>query len=275
MVTWVRRDMREDQAPPRPTHPSYRGQPASIAAAASTGVFTWAERTIADEQFVVKLDDPSAPTDVTAIIGCAVMTGCGAALFSAGVRPNTSVAVFGVGGVGLCIVQACANVSAFPIIAVDLSEEKLAFAKQFGATVGINAAQEDPVARIRALTGGGVDVAFDAIGVAPTMEQILAAARPGVTGLRDGGLAVLVGVPHGAAPTLPMRELFGGKVYRGAPGGSSRPDRDFPMYVRWYKEGKLPLDLLVTRRYRLEQINAACSALEQGEIAGRAIVEFD
>jgi len=176
--------------------------------------------------------------------------------------------------VGLCIIQACANVSAYPVIAVDLTEEKLDFAKKFGATIGVNASQGDPVEKIRELTGGGVDFAFDAIGVAKTMEQILLAARPGVIGLRDGGTAVLVGVPHGAAPSIEMRLLFGGKVYRGAPGGSSRPDRDFPTYVRWFKEGKLPLDQLVTRRYTLDEINEACNALERGEVAGRAILAF-
>ena len=75
-------------------------------------------------------------------------------------------------------------------------------------------------------------------------------------------------------PTLPMHMLFGGKVYRGAPGGCSTPDRDFPLLVRWLREGKMPLELMVTRRYRLEHINDACAALARGEIAGRAIVEF-
>ena len=273
MVTWVPRDAADGNPAPRPAELTYGGKPVTFGAPVATGVFTWAETTIADEQFVVRLADDVA-TDVTAIIGCAVMTGCGAALNSARVRPNDAVAVFGVGGVGLCVVQACANVGAYPIIAVDLAADKLAFAKQFGATAGVDAAQDDAVEKVRALTGGGVDFAFDAIGVGKTIEQALAAARPGVTGLRDGGTAVLVGVPHGDPPGLDMREIFRGKVYRGAPGGTSRPDRDFPMYVRWFKEGKLPLDRLVTRRYTLDQINEACADLEQGKIAGRAIVEF-
>ncbi len=104
----------------------------------------------------------------------------------------------------------------------------------------------------------GVDFAFDAIGSGRTMEQILQMARARRPGERDGGVAVLVGVPHGETPTLPMQMLFGGKVYRGAPGGCSTPDRDFPLLVRWLQQGKLPLDLMVTRRYKLEQINEAC-----------------
>ena len=117
-------------------------------------------------------------------------------------------------------------------------------------------------------------VDFDAIGLAKTTEQMLAATRPGVNGLRDGGTAVLVGVPHGPAPTINVRDMFTGKIFRGAPGGSCRPDRDLPMFVRWFKEGRLPLDALVTRRYRLEQINEACDDLAHGKIAGRAIVEL-
>jgi Zn-dependent alcohol dehydrogenase len=268
MLTWIPRSAAEGLPRPQPAQTTFRGGPV-----AGAGVFTWAEATIADQQYVVKLGDDQVATDVTAIIGCAVMTGCGAALNTAGVRANASVAVFGAGGVGLCIIQACANVAAYPIIVVDLTDEKLAFAKKFGATIGVNASQEDAVARIRELTGGGVDFAFDAIGVPKTMEQILPAVKPGVGGLREGGTAVLVGVPQVPA-TFNMRDMFAGRTYRGSIGGSSRPDRDFPMYVRWFKEGRLPLDVLVSRRYKLDQINEACGALERGEIAGRAILEF-
>ena len=120
----------------------------------------------------------------------------------------------------------------------------------------------------------GVDFAFDAIGIGQTMEQILHMARARQPGERDGGVAVLVGVPHGQMPTLPMHMLFGGKVYRGAPGGCSTPDRDFPLLVRWFRDGRMPLEQMVTRRYTLAQINEACGALARGEIAGRAIVTF-
>jgi Zn-dependent alcohol dehydrogenase len=273
MVTWVPRAPSPAAPPPVPAALTYRGQPINFGAPIATGVFTWSQATLVDQQMVVPLER-DLPTDVTAIIGCAVMTGVGAALNAAQVRPGNSVAVFGVGGVGLCIVQACANVGAYPIVVVDLSQEKLEFARRFGATVGVNAAVEDPVLRIQELTGGGVDFAFDAIGVRSTMEQVLWAARDRRPGERDGGVAVLVGVPHGEAPVPDMHLIFRGKLYRGAPGGCSQPDRDFPLLVRWFKEGKLPLDLMVTRRYRLEQINEACDALERGQIAGRAIVEF-
>lgn len=273
MLTWVQRGAAPTLPAPSIAGVTYRGTPINYGAPVFTGVFTWAETAIVDEQFVVPMP-ADAPTDVTAIIGCAVMTGCGAVLNSAQVRPGSSVAIIGVGGVGLSIVQACANIQAYPIIAVDLTNEKLEFARSFGATIGVNTSRTDPVERIQELTGGGVDFAFDAIGLGKTTEQALAAARPRAVGERDGGTAVLVGVPHGDPPNLPVDQIFRGKILRGAPGGNSRPDRDFPMYVRWLDEGKLTLDRMVTRRYRLEQINEACSALEHGEIAGRAIVEF-
>jgi Zn-dependent alcohol dehydrogenase len=277
MVTWVQRGAARGVPRPTPAVVTYRGAQVSYGAPAFTGTFTWARDTVADQQMVVPLPREVA-TDVTSIIGCAVMTGAGAALNAAQVRPGNSVAVIGAGGVGLSVIQACANLSADPIIVIDLADDKLEFARQFGATVGINARTTEPVARVRELMGGeptsGVDFAFDAIGISQTMEQILQMARARLPGERDGGQAVLVGVPHGELPTLPMQQLFGGKVYRGAPGGCCLPDRDFPLLVRWFQQGKMPLDLLVTRRYRLEQMQEACDALARGEIAGRAIVEF-
>jgi Zn-dependent alcohol dehydrogenase len=277
MVTWVQRNATRSTPRPTPARVTYKGEDVKFGAPAFTGTFTWSRDTVADQQMVVALEKGVA-TDVTSIIGCAVMTGAGAALNAAQVRPGCSVAIIGAGGVGLSVIQACTNLSADPIIVVDLTDEKLSFARKFGATIGINARAQDPVERVRELMGGemssGVDFAFDAIGSGRTMEQILHMARSRRPGERDGGVAVLVGVPHGETPPLPMHQLFGGKVYRGAPGGCSTPDHDFPLLVRWFKQGKLPLDLMVTRRYGLEQINEACNALAHGEIAGRAIVEF-
>jgi Zn-dependent alcohol dehydrogenase len=236
------------------------------------GVFTWAEHSLISEQYVVPLGK-DVRTDVTAIIGCAVMTGAGAVINTAQVRPGESVAVFGVGGVGLCAITAAAASSAYPIIAVDLSDDKLEFAKKFGATHGVNASREDPVARVIEITGGGADYAFDAIGVPVTMEQILRAVRPGIGGLSHGGTAVLIGVPQVNA-TLDMRSMLSGRIYRGSIGGSSSPGRDFPIFVRWFQQGTLKLEDLVTERYSLDRINDGVHALERGEIFGRSIIEF-
>lgn len=278
MVTWVPRD--GEHATRRP------GQVAlSLPGGIQTGptsVFTWADTTIADEQYVVKMP-AGQKKDVTAIIGCAVMTGAGAVYHTAGVKKGQSVAVFGVGGVGLSAIAAARVVEADPIIAVDLDDAKLDFAKRFGATHGINASTVDPVQAIRDLTTRvdasgatvmGVDFAFDCIGVRKTMEQILPAARSGILGRATGGTAVLVGVPTTPVEIDARDLLINEKKYIGSIGGSCRPDRDFPMFLRWYAEGDLDLDALVTTRYRIDQINEACEALEKGRITGRAILEF-
>jgi len=280
MVTWVPRDA--DNANRRP-------EPAEITlengVIARGGVFTWADNTIADEQYIVAMPS-DVPTDVTAIIGCAVMTGAGAVYHTAGVKKGQSVAVFGVGGVGLSAITAAAVIGADPIIAVDLSADKLEFAKKFGATIGVNASEVDPVAKIREITAsktefdmmgqplGGVDFAFDCIGVRKTMEQILPAARQGVLGLRSGGTAVLVGVPQTPVELDARDLLINEKKYIGSIGGSCKPDRDFPMFLRWFKEGDLDLNALVTARYKLDDINESTDALAAGKIAGRAIMTF-
>jgi len=280
MVTWVPRD---PNATRKPDPVSLQLDDGSIAR--SQGVFTWADTTIADEQFIVALPK-DAPVDVTAIIGCAVMTGSGAVYHTAAVNEGESVAVYGVGGVGLSAIAAAAVIGADPIIAVDLSEEKLRFAEKFGATIGINASECDPVERIREITqmpegttsfgapAAGVDYAFDCIGIKKTMEQILPSVRPGMLGHNTGGMAVLVGVPQTNVEIDARDLLVNEKKYIGSIGGSCRPDRDFPMFLRWFNEGDLLLNDLVTERYTLDQINEATDALTSGEISGRSIIEL-
>jgi Zn-dependent alcohol dehydrogenase len=273
-VTWVPRDpVLGAERRPEPTVldlPS-GGQ-------ARGGVFTWADHTLADELYVVPFPG-GVDTSVTSIIGCAVMTGAGAVYHTAGVKKGQSVAVFGVGGVGLSAIAAAKVVEADPIIAVDLDDAKLDMARRFGATHGINAGSVDAVEAIRAMTGGdhgvaGVDFAFDCIGVRTTMEQILPAVRNGLLGVSTGGTAVLVGVPQTPVELNARDLLISEKKYIGSIGGSCRPDVDFPMFVRWFKEGDLDLNALVTARYRLDDINEATTALERGQVAGRAIMEF-
>lgn len=155
-----------------------------------------------------------------------------------------------------------------------LTEEKLAFAKRFGATHGVNAADGDPVEGIRALTDGGVDYAIDAIGAPSTQEQILYAARPGVVGLKKGGTACLVGAVQKQGH-IDVEELrISQRTYTGTRGSLCRPDRDFPTFVRWFKEGKLDLNELVTRSYRLDQINEAVDDLTNGKITGRSVITY-
>ena len=280
LVTWVPRDAAAASALPAGTSITV-----SDGATRPEPVFTWADHTICDGQYVVKVD-PDTPRDVTAIVGCAVITGAGAVVITANVQAGQSVAIFGVGGVGLSAVAGAAVAGADPIIAVDLDDGKLEFARRFGATHTINASREDAVAAVHALTPhpgeftlsqeplAGADFAFDCIGVRQTMEQIVPAVRPGRFGVTRGGTAVLVGVPMTEMTLDPRPVLAGEKRFIGSLGGSCVPERDFPRFLAWHREGKLDLDALVTARYGIDEINEATQALEAGRISGRAILEF-
>ena len=270
IVTWVRRHPDLTMQDRGPLGASHRGTPLF----AQHRVHTWSEHVVTEGEHVVGIAD-DAPTDLSCIIGCAVLTGAGAVQHTAGVRPGDSVAVIGAGGVGLSAIWMASVLEAYPIIAADLRDDKLEMARQFGATHLVNARNEDPVAAIKELTNGGVDYAFDTIGVRATSEQILAATRPGWVGPSSkGGTAVLVGVPAEREMTInPMLVMPFQRTYTGSHGASDA-DRDFPMFLRLYAEGKFPLDKLVTDRYRLEQINEACDALRAGDVMGRAILEY-
>lgn len=268
LVTWVPRTAVRGRQNWQPTGAKFEG------ALAHGHVYTWARDLVTSKELVVPVPEEH-PRDVSCIVGCAVLTGAGAVMHTAQVRPGESVAVFGVGGVGLSAIRAASILEAYPIIAVDLSEEKLAFAREFGATHTINASGNvDPVEAIRDLTGGGVDHAFDAIGKQKTCEQILSAVRSGGQGASNiGGTATLVGIPQEKITIDPQLIVQGQRIFRGSL-GAAYPDQDFSMYLRWHQQGKFPLDRLITRRYRLEQINEACDHLHSGEILGRAILEY-
>jgi Zn-dependent alcohol dehydrogenase len=151
---------------------------------------TWAEYAVAQER-VVLLMPSDTPTDATSIIGCAVMTGAGAIINTLSVRSGQSVVVIGAGGIGLCAISAAAIVDAYPVIAVDVHEPKLEFARRFGATHVVNSKDTDAVQEIKNLTGEGADFAIDAVGLPETQEQILRAVRPGFSGMNRGGTALL------------------------------------------------------------------------------------
>ncbi|HEX9787225.1 MAG TPA: zinc-binding dehydrogenase [Candidatus Binatia bacterium] len=235
---------------------------------------TWAEYALASERVVLPLPSDVA-TDVTSIIGCAVMTGAGAILNTLKVRPGQSIAVFGAGGIGLCAIAAAAVVGAYPILAVDVTDDKLDFARRFGATHVVNSKTLDAVPSIKDLTGGGADFAIDAVGLPQTQEQILRAVRPGYSGMNRGGTALLIGItPPNVKATLDTSLFIGNRSFTRTSGGDCKPDRDFPIFIRWYREGKLRLNELVTHRYALEQINTAVDDLEHGRILGRGILTF-
>ena len=282
MVTWVPKN--QDQA--RRQGGATELKLPDGRTATSINVFTWATHTIADEMYVVKVpDDIDRETD--SIIGCAVITGAGAVLHTAGVKQGDSVAIIGVGGVGLSAVAAAAHLGANPVIAVDLDDTKLEFAKQFGATHGVNATDGDAVSAIKELTPvegqfdilrqpvAGVDYAFDCIGHASTMKQISEVVRSGEFGQSKGGTAVLVGVPQ-TPIELDSRHMFiGERSYICSLGGSCEPGEDLPRFIEWHRDGILDLDALVTQRYSIDDIGVAVDDLENGRVAGRSILVFD
>jgi len=232
------------------------------------GVGTMAELALVAETSCIPLDR-DIPLDRACLIGCGVMTGVGAVINTAHVQPGESVAVFGVGGVGLNVVQGAAIVSADPIIAVDMNEKKLAFAKQLGATHTVNAGSTDPVSAIQELTGGrGVDYAFEVIGRPEVVTQAFLATR-------RGGKAVVVGVtgPTDMVAVPGMLMSLAEKSLIGSLYGSANMTRDVPRLVGLYRAGRLKLDELVSRRFSLAQVNDAFSALEKGEVV-RGVITF-
>ncbi|MBI4610720.1 MAG: Zn-dependent alcohol dehydrogenase [Candidatus Rokubacteria bacterium] len=232
------------------------------------GVSSFSQFSVVPEKAVVKIPS-DLPLERAALLGCAVITGVGAAINAARVRPGSSVAVFGSGGVGLNVVQGAAIAGAEKIIAVDVMDNKLEFARRFGATHTVNASAGSPVEQVRALTGGrGVDYAFEVIGLPATMRQAYDC-------LAKRGVAVVVGVtPMTTEVSVPVMSLvFEERVLTGSVYGSSRPRIDILKLIDLYRAGRLKLDELLTRTYPFEQINEAYEALERGEVA-RSVVTF-
>jgi NDMA-dependent alcohol dehydrogenase len=232
------------------------------------GVGSMAEYTVVPENACIPID-PDLPLDRACLIGCGVMTGVGAVINTAQVRPGQSVAVFGTGGVGLNVVQGAVLAGAEPIIGVDVNELKLGLAKKFGATHVVNASATDPVSAIEELTGGrGVDYSFEVIGRPEVMTQAFLA-------VRRGGKAVVVGVaPPTAMASVPAMLLaLTERSLLGSLYGSANMSRDVPRLIGLYRAGRLKLDELITRRYKLPQVGEAFTALERGEVA-RGVIEF-
>lgn len=230
---------------------------------------TFSEEVVCPAEQVVKIRD-DLPMTHAAIIGCSVATGIGAVIRHARVAAGTSVLVIGCGGVGLNIVQGARLAGASPIIACDLRQNKLDYARKFGATHTIDASAGEVVRRVRALTQGlGVDTAFDAIGGEATAVQAVEAAAP-------GGHAVLVGIPafSARAPLSPAQLVYGEKTVSGTYYGSVRPNIDFPILADLDLEGRIDLDGLISRTYRFDEINEGFRLMLEGEVA-RGVIVFD
>jgi S-(hydroxymethyl)glutathione dehydrogenase / alcohol dehydrogenase len=232
-----------------------------------SAVGTMAEQAVVPARAAVKLP-ADAPLDACALLGCAVMTGVGAVLNTARVVPGSRVAVFGAGGVGLNVIQGAVIAGAGQIIAVDARPEKLERARLFGATDGIDASQVDAVKAVRERTEGrGADYAFEVIGRKETIEQALGATR-------KGGTCVVVGIAS-AKETVTL-SAFGIPYYEkrllGCWYGSADVHADIPKLLGLYRDGRLKLDELVTRRYRLDDVNEAFADMAAATTARGVII---
>lgn len=229
---------------------------------------SFAEYAVVEESATIKVRD-DAPLNVVCLLGCGVSTGAGAVINRARVKAGSSVAVFGCGGVGLAAIMAAKLVGARQIFAVDILNSKLEKARELGATHLVNASKEDPVARIAAESGGGVDYSFEAIGKTEVMTQAFHSVYP-----RPGGMAVVLGLaPIGATFPIEAWRFMREVVITGCTAGSIRPQIDIPHYVDLFMAGKLPLEKLISAHYPLEQINKAIKDTVEGRII-RGVITF-
>jgi Zn-dependent alcohol dehydrogenase len=226
----------------------------------------FAERCIVPEGCCVRIRD-DAPLEVAALVGCAVMTGYGAAVTRAGVKAGSSIAIFGAGGVGLSAIMGARLAGAAVIAAVDPFPFRRETALELGATQALDPGSDDVPAALRGLTDGrGADAAIDSAGAPGVLAQAYAA-------VRRGGTVVAVGLPpEGLSAELPASDLAREeKVVTGSFYGSCSPQLDMPEVLDLYMDGLLPLDRLVSRAYPLEEINDAFAAMNAGEVA-RAVI---
>ena len=231
------------------------------------GCSAFAEYAVVSRRSVVKID-PELPLEEAALFGCAVLTGVGAVVHTARVQAGASVAVIGLGGVGLASLLGAAAAGARRIVAVDLSDEKLGLARQLGATDTVNARDPDAAEQVRGATGGGVEFAFEMAGSIRALELAYRITR-------RGGTTVTAGLPPPtAALPLPVVNLVGEeRTVKGSYIGTCVPTRDIPRYVELYRRGRLPVDRLMSGRLALEEINAGFDRLHEGK-AVRQVIGF-
>ncbi len=231
------------------------------------GVSGFAEYAVVSRRSLVRID-PDLPLDEAALFGCAVLTGVGAVVNTAGLRPGQTAAVIGLGGVGLASVLGAVAAGARQVVALDLADDKLGLARQIGATHAVNARDPDAAEQVRALTGGGVDFAFEMAGAVRAMELAYAITR-------RGGTTVTAGLPPpGAALALPLVQLVAEeRTVKGSYIGTCVPARDIPRYIALYRAGRLPVDRLMSGKLALDGINEGFDRLHEGR-AVRQVIEF-
>ena len=232
------------------------------------GCSVFAEYATVSRHSLVRID-PAVPLDEAALFGCAVLTGVGAVVNTAKVQVGASVAVIGLGGVGLAALLGAYAAGARQIIAVDLSEDKLAQARELGATHTVNAGAADAMEQIRALSAGGVEYAFEFAGSIRALDLAYRVTR-------RGGTTVTAGLPPSTA-TLPLAAVSlvaEERTLKGSYIGTCVPSRDVPRYISLYRQGRLPVDKLLTGRMKLDDINQGFDLLHEGK-AIRQVVVFE
>ncbi len=230
------------------------------------GVSAFAEYAVMSRRSLIKID-PELPLEEAALFGCAVLTGVGAVVNTAHMPPGATVAVVGLGGVGLASLLGAQLAAAQRIVAVDLSDDKLALARQLGATDTFNAGMPDAAEKIREATNGGLDFVFEMAGSVKAMELSYKITR-------RGGTTITAGLPPPTATfAIPQVNLVAEeRTVKGSYIGSAVPLRDLPRYISLYQKGKLPVDRLMSDRLKLEDINEGFDKLDRGEAVRQVIV---
>ena len=234
------------------------------------GCSTFSNFTVLPEIAVAKVRE-DAPFDKICYIGCGVTTGIGAVIYTAKVRPGSNVVVFGLGGIGLNVIQGARMVGADKIIGVDLNPAKVEMAKKFGMTHFVNpdeVGRDKVVEAIQDLTDGGADYSFECIGNVHTMRQALECCH------RGWGESIIIGVaPSGTEIATRPFQLVTGRVWKGSAFGGARGRTDVPKIVDWYMEGKIDIDSLITHTMPLDEINTAFDLMHEGKSI-RSVVVF-
>ena len=261
VLTWIKSEGL-DGPPPKY---SWRGKTLNAGA-----ITTFNEFAIVSENRLVPYDPNLIPDHYAWLLGCAMPTGAGMVLNTAKPGRDQTIAIFGLGGIGLSCLLGALVLGVQKIIAVDVNEGKLSIAKELGAQFCINASTQDPVETIKEYTGGlGVDYAFEASGISRVIEQAFESTR------RSGGKCIFASHPKsGSKVCIDPFELICGKCLEGSWGGGTKPDRDFPTYSDMYCNGKLPLEKLNPSRYKFDDINEAIKDLKNGRVQ-RAFIDME
>jgi len=230
------------------------------------GVSAFADYATVSRRSVVKVDS-DLPFEEAALFGCAVLTGVGAVVNTAGVKAGSAVAVVGLGGVGLAALLGAVAAGARELVAVDLSEDRLAFAGEIGATMTVNASDAEAADRIRTATGGGVDYAFEMAGSTTALDLAYRITR-------RGGVTVTAGLPPPTAtmPLAPVTLVGEERTLKGSYIGTAVPARDIPSYIALYRRGRLPVDRLKSGTLRLEEINEGFDRLHEGKAIRQVVL---